>query len=104
MFSCHSNFAAAIWRSFCTYKTDIDYCLGNPCGAEPNICTDGVNSYTCNCGTGYQLSADQTTCASKSRTNSSPFNWYVHTRRAGWSNFINMINACINFSMSRSQY
>jgi hypothetical protein len=46
-------------------KTDIDDCLENPCGAEANTCVDGVNSYTCQCGAGYQISADQTTCEGK---------------------------------------
>ena len=33
-------------------ETDIDDCDPNPCQNE-GTCTDGVNSFTCDCATGF---------------------------------------------------
>ena len=34
------------------FPQDINECASNPCQNE-GTCTDGVNSYTCACATGY---------------------------------------------------
>jgi YD repeat-containing protein len=33
--------------------TQIDNCVGNPCGAGLGTCVNGINTYTCNCNMGY---------------------------------------------------
>merc|ERR1712015_228944 len=37
--------------TFLHFPSDVDDCLSNPC--DQGTCTDGVNSYTCQCTPGY---------------------------------------------------
>ena len=40
------------WNNYILYFVDIDDCKGNPC-KNCGICTDGVDTYTCECANGY---------------------------------------------------
>ena len=50
-FICNFKFDVALLTNV-TNVVDINDCVPNPC-ANGGTCTDGVDSYTCDCAAGY---------------------------------------------------